>query len=82
MFELIKFILSLLVVPEAHQQEPLSLLISTPFPSSFILRTALRGGFARTQFKDPIKTELDKQYTLSCSVLNSVPAKPPLRTVL
>ena len=33
-----------------------------PFPSRFIYRTALRGGFARTQFKDPIKTELDRVY--------------------
>ena len=35
---------------------------SQPFPSRFIYRTALRGGFARTQFKDPIKTELDRVY--------------------
>ena len=33
-----------------------------PFPSSFIFRTALRGGFPLTQFKDPIKTELDRVF--------------------
>ena len=35
---------------------------SQPFPSRFIYRTALRGGFALTQFKNPIKTELDRMY--------------------
>ena len=46
-------------------QEPLSPILwlgVSPFPSRFIYRTALRGGFARTQFKDPIKTELDRVY--------------------
>ena len=55
-----------------------------PFPSSFIYRTALRGGFARTQFKDPIKAELDRVYCLSSSVfigsLNCVRAKTLLKT--
>ena len=68
----------------AHQQESLSPPISwvNSFSSSFFLRTALRGGFARTQLKDPIKIECIvlishasmgecdvKQYTLSSSVL-------------
>ena len=46
-------------------QEPLSPMLClgvNPFPSRFIYRTALREGFARTQFKDPIKTELDRVY--------------------
>ena len=49
--------------PGANQEEPLSPILClgvNPFPSSFIYRTALRGGFARTQFKDLIKTELDR----------------------
>ena len=54
------------VISGAHQQESLSPLISwvNPFPSRFICRTALRGGFARTQFKDPMKTELDRVYDM------------------
>ena len=48
----------------AHPQlEPLSPTLSfgvNPFPSRFINRTALRGGFARPQFKEPIKTELKR----------------------
>ena len=49
----------------AHQQEPVFPILClgvNPFPSRFICRTALRGGFARTQLKDPIKTELDRVY--------------------
>ena len=52
-------------VAGAHQQEPLFPIISlgvNPFPSRFIRGTVFRGGFARTQFKDPIKTELDRVY--------------------
>ena len=55
-------------MPGAHQQEPLSPILRlgvNPFSSGFICRTALRGGFAHTQFRDPIKTELDRVY---CSV--------------
>ena len=47
--------------PGAHQLEPLSLILClgvNPFASRYIFRTALRGGFAHPQFKDPIKTEL------------------------
>ena len=44
------------------------------------------GGFARTQFKDPIKTELDRVYCVTShethGSLNCVRAKPPLRVVL
>ena len=49
----------------AHQQEPVFPILClgvNPFPSRFICRTALGGGFALTQFKDPIKTELDRVY--------------------
>ena len=42
----------------AHQQHLLLCLGVNPFPSRFIYRMALRGDFARTQFKDPIKIEL------------------------
>ena len=31
-----------------------------PFPRRFVYGTALTGGFARRQFRDPIKTELDR----------------------
>ena len=57
----------------AHQQDLLSSILSlavNPFPSRLIYRTALRGGFAHTQFKDPIKTELDGVY---CIVLCHIP---------
>ena len=50
-----------------YHLEPLSPVLClgvNPFPSRFIYRTALRGGFARTQFKDPIKTELEGVYCL------------------
>ena len=53
------------VLAGAHQQEPLSPILClgvNPFPSRSVYRTALRGGFARIQFKDPIKTELDIVY--------------------
>ena len=52
-------------LPGAHQQDSLSPILSLGvkrFPSRFIYRMALRGGFARIQFKDPIKTELDRVY--------------------
>ena len=48
-----------------HQEEPLSPILClgvNPFPSRYIYGTALKGGFARTQFKDPIKIELDRVY--------------------
>ena len=41
-----------------------SLSIGAFFPIRFIYRTALRGGFALTQFKDPIKTVLERVYCL------------------
>ena len=49
----------------SHQQEPLSPILRlgvNPFPIRFVYRTALKRGFAHKQFKDPIKTELDKVY--------------------
>ena len=58
--------------PGAHQQEPLSPILSlgvNPFPSRFIYRTALRRFCTHTVKNHPIKTELDRVYCLSSSVL-------------
>ena len=47
---------------DVTKDSPILSLGVNAFPSRFIYRTALRGGFARTQFKEPIKTELDRVY--------------------
>ena len=44
---------------DVTKDSPILCLGVNPSSSRFIYRTALGGGFARTQFKDSIKTEQD-----------------------